>query len=353
MRLFFLLFCIVTNTHLNAKSVGWRYHDFIRKADALIYHEDKVNFDSAFYYYDQALLLGNERYEDDLYFIAHAIWYGDYERAKRYLLSGAAHELTWKEAKLSMVFAKWSLWRDEARLNEYLNQKSRIVDVCSKAEFDAVYGKVTRPTLNKEAIKILDKVDQINNKSRRRGAEDLIERDDKVYYLVYRLLVWSERIPTVDEVGARGHRIIDRVVKRCSARQILRMLPFFLEAIHDGTYLYNESLAEAINRCAIYDGEFIVLKQGNFMLEKDRFYVAEKRGSFSYLGLDYTRNKLDFVKDSYVQPLRHADITIDQVNSMRDTLCLDSIQAYLELNKIKQLKPYLFEENKDLLNADK
>ena len=99
--------CLGVNTPLSAKSVGRKYHDFIRKADALIYQEDKVNFDSAFYYYDQALLLGTERYEDDLYFVAHAIWYGDYERAKRYLLGGAAKELTWKEGKLSMVFAKW------------------------------------------------------------------------------------------------------------------------------------------------------------------------------------------------------------------------------------------------------
>ena len=216
-----------------------------------------------------------------------------------------------------------------------------------------VYDSVSRPALNKEVLKILNDADRINNKSRECLAEDLIERDYDVYCLMYRIVVWVERIPKVEEVGIRGHRIIDRIIKRCSAIQILRLLPFLLDAIHDGTYLYNESLAEAINHCAVYDGEFIVLKRGNFIVEKDTLYGAEKWGNYSYLGFDYSRNKLDFVKENCVQPLRHVDITIDQVNIIRDTLCLDSIQAYLESNRIKQLKPYLFEENLDSLNGNK
>ncbi|MFT5818794.1 MAG: hypothetical protein ACI8ZM_000015 [Crocinitomix sp.] len=353
MRLIFLLICFAINNQLNAKSVGWKYHDFIRKADALIYHEDKVNFDSVFYYYDQALGTGSESYGDDIDFITHAIWYGYYRRAKRYLLIGAAKELTWKEAKQSMVLAKCYLWKSDARFNEYLTHKSRIVDVCSRAEFDAVYDSITRPTLNKEVIKLLDKADRINNRSKQRAVDDLIERDYKGYYPLFKVVVLTERIPTVAEVGIRGHGIIERVIQQCSAIQILILLPFLLEAIHDGAYLYNESLAEAINRCAIYDGEFIVLKQGNFMIEKDTLYGAEKWGNYSYLGLDYTRNKLDFIEERYLQPLRHTDITIDQVNIMRDTLCLDSIQTHLELNNVKQLNRFLFEENLDSLNAGK
>jgi hypothetical protein len=323
-------------------------------AKRFIYTEKEPNYDSAFYYYDRALELEIGQF-DEYSFIARAMVYGDYDRAKRYLLIGAAHGMTWKEAKYSMAWAKsfldWPL--GDPRLYETLNWKSKIQDVCLKEQFEAVYESNQRPKLNEGFMDVLKRADRINNKSRERVTEDLIERDYKVYYLLYQIVVWDVRLPTVDEVGTRGHGIIARVLKRCTATQILKLLPFLLEAIHEGTYLYNESLAEAINRCAIYDGEFIVLKEGNFVLEKDTLYGEEKWGNYSYLGLDYSLNKLDFVKERYVQPLRHANITVDQVNFMRDTLCLDSIQAYLELRNIKQLKPYLFEENMDSLNANK
>tara|TARA_B110000046_G_C13018281_1_gene409872 strand:+ start:2332 stop:2517 length:186 start_codon:yes stop_codon:yes gene_type:complete len=58
-----------------------------------------------------------------------------------------------------------------------------------------VYDSVSRPALNKEVLKIFNEADRINNKIRECLAEDLIERDYDVYCLMYRIVVWVERIP--------------------------------------------------------------------------------------------------------------------------------------------------------------
>ena len=323
-----------------------QYFGNVRNARTLLNDFSNEKPDSGFYHYFQALESGFFSYDDHFEFLRYAFLCGSKNSRSKMLAIAAKTDFTKSDVKLcfshAQLIANWHFDKNGKKFP--ILKESSYANFMSTYEFDTITFTSNR-IKKSQSDKSLNKLDKLDQKGNRKNVKKVELRDSIIFERFYQLIIQNEGIPK--DISPESHEIISVIMMHQSAENLIRVLPYFEEAIQTGSYFNNSDLAYAIERCAIFDGSYIVKTINNgYKVIKDTSFEVNGLHYYPYLGEYYFPNKLKSNYDSkfFCAPI-NPTISEEQVNLLRSVLCLENFSEHLERNDISIVDSALYREN--------
>lgn len=325
---------------LQAQSPGKTYHQNIRRAnaclksescplDSVLFYYEKARAGNIFYFYDQAHILGGVvRQKDTL-------------KAKQLLLEGANEGVQWKDYRSYFGLRK----RTEKRYfsdRAPVWQSFRLKDWVTKSEFSKAYTKknTQAPAWVKRTIRKAGRLDSKGGREwdTKEGYDQRVVWDDQMFHLLKSIVDSLGRIPSYQELGENLSFIFSTCLLHLDAEQLLYLFPYLTKAIHEGDFFEIGDLVYSIDRVARLSGMYLVLENDSLVIKDLTNSVLPDWGNpYGYLGDIEIRNVLDTSRNRtpFIIPPPHPAISMEAVNQLRDSLCAETFEEYLQRVGVK------------------
>lgn len=302
------------------------------------------NIDSTIYYYDQALSTGI--YFEDHHFpvLIELLLFKRLEKCREYIKVGVKHGLTWKEIRLGIDYSR-KLSSLPANSHLYAqNERIQPQDLISPKEYQEISGKkniihrIACPWARKQIQKAL-RLDQQGGRKFQsaKNTRKTGKNDGMVYQIICSVIDSLDRVPTVQDVGEDAYDEISLFIIHMEAERLIHLLPYLVKAINEGTYHDNEGVAYAIERTGLITGKYITWENDSFTIYTDTVTQINKTPIYSYLGImPYPIDTNVYQvpeKRLFIRP-SHPMIGKNRIDQMLSLLCLESLDLFLERNKV-------------------
>ncbi len=335
-----IFLCLSAGTLIQAQSPGMLYHQNIRRAnaclkskscplDSVLFYYEKARAGNVFYFHDQANILGGVvRQKDTL-------------KAKQSLLEGANEGVQWKDYRSYFGLRK----RTEKRYfsdREPVWQSVRLKDWVTKSEFSKAYTKknTQAPAWVKRTIRKAGRLDQKGGREwdTKEGYDQRVVWDNQMFHLLKSIVDSLGRIPSYQELGENLSFTFTTCLLHLDAEQLHYLFPYFTKAIHEGDFFEIGDLVYTIERVAQLYGMYLVLENDSLVIKDlTSSFLPDWGNPYGYLGDIEIRNVLDTSRNRtpFIIPPRHPAISMEAVNQLRDSLCAETFEEYLQRVGVK------------------
>ncbi len=336
----FLLLC--TLGQASAQSPGYLYHRHIDSAHQAL---DSGNLTAFSKHQKAAFSTGIFDASDGLSLVVAAIGLGEKQTAETLFLELASKGLHIKELKQRLQFMHQAEGIDlsfQKHCREFQQNLTSIQNAWKKAY--RAPSKEKTAGWAKRSVKKIDRLERayVNHSKADRWSdrEDSLKRSElgnQMYVQLKSLIDGLGFFPGERYLGEDLSFALTNALEYLSPEQLLEFMPAIAASIQSGELLDIKNTAESLEYLALTTGKYIVPTEKGYAL-RDLSNEVHPSGRYPhYLGLFFDCAKEDNEACVWFLPPRASGISLEEIETMRQRLCLSSYTDYLAKSSVQVL----------------